>query len=94
MDLAQCFTNYSQGSRPFAGGATYETIKLADTEPKQPAVESEDRRDLSQSASSVWKDPKRRYSSALALAEDLSWLKHVPIRRDTLESYPQKVDAA
>ena len=71
------------GQPPFAGGATYETIKLLlDTEPKQPRLlNPKIDRDLSTICLKCFeKDPKRRYSSALALAEDLErWLKHVPI---------------
>src|SRR5947208_6239891 len=69
---------------PFAGGATYETIKLLlDTEPKKPRLlNPKIDRDLSTIClKCLEKDPKRRYSSALALAEDLErWLKHEPIR--------------
>src|SRR6478672_2839182 len=72
------------GQPPFAGGATYETIKLLlDTEPKQPRLlNPKIDRDLSTIClKCLEKDPKRRYSSALALAEDLErWLKHVPIQ--------------
>ncbi|MBA3960448.1 MAG: protein kinase [Chthoniobacterales bacterium] len=71
------------GHPPFAGGATYETIKLVlDTEPRQPRVlNPKVDRDLSTIClKCLEKDPKRRYSSALALAEDLDrWLKHEPI---------------
>src|SRR5437667_4575298 len=72
------------GHAPFAGGTTYETIKLVlDTEPRQPRLWN---RKIARDLSTVClkcleKDPKRRYSSALALAEDLEhWLKHEPIR--------------
>jgi serine/threonine protein kinase len=69
---------------PFAGGTTYETIKLLlDTEPRQPRLwNSKIDRDLSTIClKCLEKDPKRRYSSALALAEDLErWLKHEPIQ--------------
>src|SRR5207249_1503842 len=69
---------------PFAGGTTYETIKLLlDTEPKQPRLlNPKIDRDLSTIClKCLEKDPKRRYSSALALAEDLErWLKHEPIQ--------------
>jgi TolB-like protein/Tfp pilus assembly protein PilF len=69
---------------PFAGGTTYETIRLVlDTEPRQlrflnPKID----RDLNTIClKCLEKDPRRRYSSALALAEDLErWLKHEPIR--------------
>jgi TolB-like protein/tRNA A-37 threonylcarbamoyl transferase component Bud32/Tfp pilus assembly protein PilF len=71
------------GQAPFAGGATYETIKLLlDTEPKQPRlVNPKVDRDLSTIClKCLEKDPKRRYSSALALSEDLErWLKYEPI---------------
>src|SRR5262249_1997488 len=68
---------------PFAGGATYETIKLLlDTEPRQPRLlNPKIDRDLSTIClKCLEKDPKCRYSSALTLAEDLErWLKHEPI---------------
>src|SRR5438309_6164704 len=72
------------GHPPFAGGTTYETIKLLlDTEPRQPRVlNPKTDRDLSTIClKCLEKDPQRRYSSALALAEDLErWLKHEPIQ--------------
>jgi TolB-like protein/Tfp pilus assembly protein PilF/predicted Ser/Thr protein kinase len=72
------------GQPPFAGGTTYETIKLLlDTEPRQPRLlNPKIDRDLSTIClKCLEKDPKRRYSSALALAEDLDrWLKHEPIQ--------------
>src|SRR6478752_912242 len=72
------------GQPPFTGGTPFETIKLLlETEPRQlrllnPKVD----RDLSTIClKCLEKDPKRRYSSALALAEDLEhWLRHEPIR--------------
>jgi TolB-like protein/Tfp pilus assembly protein PilF/predicted Ser/Thr protein kinase len=71
------------GQPPFAGGTTYETIKLLlDTEPRQPRLlNPKIDRDLSTIClKCLEKDPKRRYSSALALAGDLErWLKHEPI---------------
>ena len=71
------------GHPPFAGGTTYETIRLLlDTEPRQPRLlNPKIDRDLSTIClKCLEKDPKRRYSSALALAEDLErWLKHEPI---------------
>src|SRR5436309_5216608 len=72
------------GQPPFAGGATYETIKLLlDTEPRHPRLlNPKIDRDLSTIClKCLEKDPKRRYSSALALAEDLErWLRHEPIQ--------------
>jgi serine/threonine protein kinase/Tfp pilus assembly protein PilF len=69
---------------PFAGGTTYETIRLLlNTEPRQPRLWNRKiDRDLSTIClKCLEKDPKRRYSSALALAEDLEhWLKHEPIQ--------------
>ena len=71
------------GQPPFAGGTTYETIRLLlDTEPRQPRVlNPKIDRDLSTIClKCLEKDPRRRYSSGLALAEDLErWLKHEPI---------------
>jgi len=71
------------GQPPFAGGTTYETIRLLlNTEPRPPRLlNPKIDRDLSTIClKCLEKDPKRRYSSALALAEDLEhWLKHEPI---------------
>jgi serine/threonine protein kinase/Tfp pilus assembly protein PilF len=71
------------GQPPFAGGTTYETIKLLlDTEPRQPRLlNPKIDRDLSTIClKCLEKEPRRRYPSALALAEDLErWLKHEPI---------------
>jgi serine/threonine protein kinase/tetratricopeptide (TPR) repeat protein len=71
------------GIPPFAGGTTYETIRLLlETEPRQPRLlNPKIDRDLSTIClKCLEKDQKRRYSSALALAEDLErWLKHEPI---------------
>ena len=72
------------GQPPFAGGTTYETIKLVlDTDPRQPRqLNPKIDRDLSTIClKCLEKDPPRRYASALALAEDLEhWLGHEPIR--------------
>src|SRR5258705_3092528 len=71
------------GHAPFAGGTTYETIKLLlDTEPRPPRLlNPKIDRDLSTIClKCLEKDPKLRYASAFALAEDLEhWLKHEPI---------------
>src|SRR4029077_9455766 len=72
------------GHSPFAGGTTYETIKLLlETEQRPPRLWNANiDRDLSTICQKcLEKDPKRRYSSALALADDLEhWLKHEPIQ--------------
>src|SRR5947208_7533737 len=72
------------GHPPFAAGTTYETVRLVlDTEPRQPRLlNPKIDRDLNTIClKCLDKDPRRRYSSALALAEDLErWLKHEPIR--------------
>src|SRR5256885_3166925 len=72
------------GQAPFAGGATYETIRLLlDTDPRPPRLlNPKVDRDLSTIClKCLEKDPKRRYASALALAADLNrWLKYEPIQ--------------
>ena len=69
---------------PFAGGTTYETIKLLlETEPRPPRLwNAKVNRDLSTIClKCLDKDPQRRYSSARAVAEDLErWLRHEPIQ--------------
>ena len=72
------------GCPPFAGGTSYQTIRLLlDTEPRQPRLLNPkvDRELSTICLKCLEKDSKRRYSSALALAEDLEhWLKHEPIQ--------------
>jgi serine/threonine protein kinase/Tfp pilus assembly protein PilF len=82
--LGAVFYELLSGHPPFAGGTTFETVRMVlDTEPRQPRLWN---RKISRDLSTVClkcleKDPKRRYSSALALAEDLEhWLKHESIR--------------
>src|SRR5262249_13494666 len=69
---------------PFAGGTTYETIKLLlETDPRPPRLwNPKVDRDLSTVClKCLEKGPQRRYPSALAVAEDLErWLKHEPIQ--------------
>src|SRR5881296_266896 len=72
------------GHPPFAGGTTYETVRMVlETQPRQPRLcNPKVDRDLETIClQCLEKDQERRYSSALALAEDLErWLKHEPIR--------------
>ena len=72
------------GQPPFAGGTTYETVKLLlETEPRSPRLlNPKVNRDLSAIClKCLEKDPKRRYPAAAGLAEDLEhWLKHEPIQ--------------
>jgi eukaryotic-like serine/threonine-protein kinase len=72
------------GHPPFAGGTTFETVRLVlDAEPRQPRLWNQkiDRDLATICLKCLEKDPQRRFSSALALAEDLErWLKHEPIR--------------
>jgi eukaryotic-like serine/threonine-protein kinase len=82
--LGAVFYQLLTGHPPFAGGTTYETVWLVlETEPRQPRLWNPkiDRELSTICLKCLEKDPKRRYSSALALAEDLEhWLKHEPIR--------------
>src|SRR5262245_60585162 len=70
------------GRTPFLGETTYETIRLVlDTDARQPRLlNPKVDRDLSTIClKCLEKDPKQRYASALALAEDLEhWLRHEP----------------
>jgi TolB-like protein/Tfp pilus assembly protein PilF len=72
------------GNPPFVGRSTYETVRLLlETDPRQPRLlNPKVDRDLSTIClKCLEKDPKRRYSSALALAQDLErWLRHEPIQ--------------
>src|ERR1700757_2867626 len=82
--LGAVFYQLLTGHPPFAGGTTFETVRLVlDTEPRQPRLwNPKINRDLSTIClKCLEKHPQRRYSSALALAEDLErWLKHEPIQ--------------
>jgi serine/threonine protein kinase/TolB-like protein/Tfp pilus assembly protein PilF len=81
--LGAVFYHLLTGHPPFAGGTSYETIKLLlDSEPRRPRLwDPKIGRDLSTIClKCLEKVPQRRYSSALALAEDLErWLTYEPI---------------
>ncbi|HEX3817842.1 MAG TPA: protein kinase [Chthoniobacterales bacterium] len=72
------------GHPPFAGGTTYETIRLVlETEPRSPKLwNPKIDCDLTTIClKCLEKNPERRYATALALAEDLErWLGHEPIQ--------------
>jgi serine/threonine protein kinase/tetratricopeptide (TPR) repeat protein len=82
--LGAVLYNLLTGYPPFAGGTAYETIRLLlETEPRDPRLSNpKTDRDLATIClKCLEKNPQRRYSSALALAEDLErWLGHEPIR--------------
>ena len=82
--LGAVFYQLLTGNPPFAAETTYETIRLLiETEPREPRLlNPKVNRELSTIClKCLEKDPKQRYPSALALAQDLEhWLKHEPIQ--------------
>jgi len=82
--LGAVFYQLLTGHPPFAGGTTYETIRLVlETDPRRPRLwNPKVDRDLEVIVfKCLEKDPQKRYPTAEALAEDLErWLSHKPIR--------------
>jgi len=82
--LGAIFYQMLTGQPPFAGGTTYETIRLVmETEPRNPRLwNPKVDVDLATICSKcLEKDPKKRYEAAEALAQDVErWLRHEPIR--------------
>ena len=77
--LGAVFYQLLTNQPPFAAETTYETLRLlVETEPREPRLVTSkiDRELTTICLNCLEKDPKRRYPSALALAEDLEhWLK-------------------
>src|SRR5437016_4264474 len=81
--LGAVFYQMLTGEPPFAGGTTYETIRMVlETEPRNPRLRnSRVDTDLATIClKCLEKDPKKRYETAEALAQDVErWLRHEPI---------------
>ena len=82
--LGAVFYQMLTGQPPFAGGTTYETIRLVmETEPRNPRLWNP-KVDVDLATiclKCLEKDPKKRYETAEALAQDVErWLRHEPIR--------------
>ncbi len=82
--LGAVFYQMLTGEPPFAGGTTYETIRLVlETEPRNPRARNP-KVDVDLATiclKCLEKDPTKRYETAGALANDVErWLRHEPIR--------------
>jgi TolB-like protein/Tfp pilus assembly protein PilF/predicted Ser/Thr protein kinase len=82
--LGAVFYQMLTGEPPFAGGTTYETIRMVlESEPRNPRTRNPKVNvDLATIClKCLEKDPARRYQSAAALGDDIErWLKHEPIQ--------------
>jgi serine/threonine protein kinase/TolB-like protein/Flp pilus assembly protein TadD len=82
--LGAVFYHMLTGQPPFAGGTTYETIRMVlESEPRNPRLwNPKIDSDLSTIClKCLEKEPGNRYGSAEALADDVErWLRHEPIR--------------
>ena len=81
--LGAVFYQMLTGEPPFAGGTTYETIRLVmETEPRNPRARNP-RVDVDLATiclKCLEKEPTKRYQTAEALAEDVErWLRHEPV---------------
>jgi eukaryotic-like serine/threonine-protein kinase len=82
--LGAVFYQMLTGQPPFAGGTTYETIRLVmEAEPRNPRLWNP-KIDVDLATiclKCLEKEPAKRYRSAEALAEDLErWLRHEPVQ--------------
>lgn len=82
--LGAVFYQMLTGQPPFAGGTTYQTIRLVmQSEPRNPRLWN-DQVDVDLATiclKCLEKDPEQRYESADALADDIErWTRHEPIR--------------
>src|SRR5438093_8136634 len=82
--LGAVFYHMLTGEPPFAGGTTYETIRMVlEAEPHNPRTRNT-KLDVDLATiclKCLEKDPTRRYQSAGALADDVErWLRHEPIQ--------------
>ena len=82
--LGAVFYQMLTGEPPFAGGTTYETIRMVlESEPRDPRTRNA-KVDVDLATiclKCLEKDPTRRYQSAAGLSDDIErWLRHEPIQ--------------